>query len=520
MSLSLKLKKKVCSSFKMNGFDLRKDAIELVCDVLLVLEPNERPLYLDKILNIIQNQELKCSMIGCKEVQLAIDECKKEGEQAKGALQVFDAFTLPKFSYKSEFKKFLKRENSKSNRKLGGADDKTQYYLDRYWLLHQRTSRHKLFTPPATGIRKAETRKYQLRNVEFLLGCTSKLKEIIVLGMIAKIHEGKFHLEDPTGIVEMDLKEAKFQTGIITESSFVLAEGWYDDDIFHVTALGFPPLEPAQVTKSYYGNVNFFTPGPLPCPKAHTKLKNAEGSEAGLIVFLSDVFLDHEKTLEHLEEMLKGFDNYPPACFVFCGRFCSAYGSSHLPKLKQGLSDLSNIITKFPNITEESHFVFVPSSQDYGIKKMLPRPPVPSYITKQFCDKIPKAIFTTNPCRIQYFTQEIIVFRDDLMRKMCKNSLKCPSKDLPENLSKTILSQSYLSPLPLHLNPVWWQHSQALHIYPMPDLVVLCDQSAPAYKSKHVDTTCINPGSFSCGDYNFKVYDASTKEIEDSRVPI
>ena len=51
--------------------------------------------------------------------------------------------------------------------------------------------------------------------------------------------------------------------------------------------------------------------------------------------------------------MLKGFDNYPPACFVFCGRFCSAYGSSHLPKLKQGLSDLSNIITKFPNITEE-----------------------------------------------------------------------------------------------------------------------------------------------------------------------
>jgi len=249
MSLSLKLKKKVCSSFKMNGFDLRKDAIELVCDVLLVLEPNERPLYLDKILNIIQNQELKCSMIGCKEVQLAIDECKKEGEQAKGALQVFDAFTLPKFSYKSEFKKFLKRENSKSNRKLGGADDKTQYYLDRYWLLHQRTSRHKLFTPPATGIRKAETRKYQLRNVEFLLGCTSKLKEIIVLGMIAKIHEGKFHLEDPTGIVEMDLKEAKFQTGIITESSFVLAEGWYDDDIFHVTALGFPPLEPAQVTK-------------------------------------------------------------------------------------------------------------------------------------------------------------------------------------------------------------------------------------------------------------------------------
>ena len=39
------------------------------------------------------------------------------------------------------------------------------------------------------GIRKAETRKYQLRNVEFLLGCTSKLKEIIVLGMIAKIHE-------------------------------------------------------------------------------------------------------------------------------------------------------------------------------------------------------------------------------------------------------------------------------------------------------------------------------------------
>ena len=40
-----------------------------------------------------------------------------------------------------------------------------------------------------------------------------------------------------------------FHTGLFTENSFVLAEGWYEDGIFHVEAFGFPPAEPARTTR-------------------------------------------------------------------------------------------------------------------------------------------------------------------------------------------------------------------------------------------------------------------------------
>lgn len=44
-----------------------------------------------------------------------------------------------------------------------------------------------------------------------------------------------------------------FHTGLFTENCFVLAEGWYEDEVFHVNAFGFPPPEPAKVTRSGQG---------------------------------------------------------------------------------------------------------------------------------------------------------------------------------------------------------------------------------------------------------------------------
>jgi len=518
--MSQTLKKKVIKAFKMYGFTLRKDASDLLFDTLILMPEGERDAYLEKFRTTMQNQDLTSGMVGSELVQKVIEECEKEGEKAKGALFVFDAFDFPKYTYKTENNKFYKREpQPKDKQTFGNANDKAQSFQDRYWLLHQRTSRHRLFTPAATGVNLGtQQKKFCLKNVEYLLGCTSKLKEIIVLGMISRIHEGKFHLEDPTGVVEMNLKAASFQTGLFTENTFVLAEGWYEDQVFNVEALGFPPLEPAKNTKSYYGNLNFFSDTPTQCPKALIKLRQAEKEEAGAIVFLSDIYLDQTKTLERLETMLRAFDSCPPACFVFSGRFCSVYGSSHVAKLKEGLQKLGEIITKFPNVEEESQFVFVPSLQDCGLNKMLPRPSLPASVTKDFCKKIPKAIFTSNPCRIQYFTQEIIIYRDDLMRKMCKNSLRCPTADLPENLMKTLHSQSYLSPLPMHINPIYWKHSHALQIYPLPDLLVLCDKYASPYHVAQFGCNTINPGSFSSGDFNFKVYCADTRTIEDSKI--
>lgn len=49
--------------------------------------------------------------------------------------------------------------------------------------------------------------KYQLQPVEYLLGMSSKLTNLVVLGMLTYLTEGKLHLEDPSGSVPVNLKE-------------------------------------------------------------------------------------------------------------------------------------------------------------------------------------------------------------------------------------------------------------------------------------------------------------------------
>ena len=47
-------------------------------------------------------------------------------------------------------------------------------------------------------------------------------------------------------------------------------------------------------------------------------------------------------------------------------------------------------------------FVFVPSRDDLGIGHVLPRPSIPSIITEGFLNKVPTAVFASNPCRLVF----------------------------------------------------------------------------------------------------------------------
>ena len=113
------------------------------------------------------------------------------------------------------------------------ASKKAEIYNARYKALRQRTARHKLFTPAVVGSTGSDmnsdsnnsSKKYQLKAVDFLLGTTSKLDNVIVLGMLTQIKHGKYSLEDPTGSVDLDMTEAKFHRGLYTENCFVLVEG-------------------------------------------------------------------------------------------------------------------------------------------------------------------------------------------------------------------------------------------------------------------------------------------------------
>ena len=182
-----------------------------------------------------------------------------------------------------------------------------------------------------------------------------------------------------------------------------------------------------------------------------------------------------------------------------------------------------------------SYFVFVPGPHD-PCGNTFPRNSIPDFFISGVKNKVKRAIFATNPCRslqiirnslvlgcrptsnarcvevslshlslsrlcycrIKYYTQEIVIFREDLLKKLLRNVLLPPNlENEDENITKhvsrflhrrergfidlttfvlpklirTVLDQSHLCPLPLQKQPIYWAHDHALRLYPMPDVV-------------------------------------------------
>ena len=65
----------------------------------------------------------------------------------------------------------------------------------------------------------------------------------------------------------------------------------------------------------------------------------------------------------------------------------------------------------------------MPGPNDPWASEILPRPPIPKGYHQKLSRLLPRAIFTTNPCRLRFCSQEIVLFRDELMAKMLRNSI-------------------------------------------------------------------------------------------------
>ena len=77
----------------------------------------------------------------------------------------------------------------------------------------------------------------------------TRIENVIVLGMLTMIKHGVYSIEDTTGSLDLEMTETKFHKGLYTENCFVLVEGWYEDRVFHVVAMGHPPIEASEVSK-------------------------------------------------------------------------------------------------------------------------------------------------------------------------------------------------------------------------------------------------------------------------------
>ena len=321
----------------------------------------------------------------------------------------------------------------------------------------------------------------------------------------------------------MNLTKTVFHNGVFTENCFVLAEGSYDDSVFHVTALGLPPIESSAKTRDYYGSINFFGGPSKTCVAGSEKLKliqQDETNQDNMFVFVSDLWLDDPKVMAKFRTLLTGYSECPPYLFIICGNFLSkSLGVRQLSVLKKHFTQLGNLIAQFPSLTETSRFLFVPGPQDPGPGNILPRPPLSALLTQDLRDKVPFCEFVSNPCRVQYCSQEIVVYREDIINKMCRNALHLPQQltDVAPHFVKTILSQAHLCPLPLNVRPVYWGYDNAMHLYPLPDLVVCADKYDP-YNVVNSECCVMNPGSFSKNKFRFNVYWPASREVEECKI--
>nr|KYP51105.1 DNA polymerase epsilon subunit 2 [Cajanus cajan] len=396
-------------------------------------------------------------------------------EEAASVIRFIDAFVIPKYKYHVVRKQFYQYTGSLPIH--GEASAKAALYRDRFLLLSQRLSRDQHFSKPAF-------------ESEFS-------------------HFGS-------------CEPYKITTGLFTENTIVVVEGeMLVEGIFQVLTCGFPPLEDRDKSLKLFAGHDYFGCGTF--TKEET-IRLAEMEKRAIndrLVVLSDIWLDNEQALRKLETVLDGFESVEvvPSLFVFMGNFssrpCNLAFHSY-SSLRMQFGKLGEMIAAHPRLTAHSKFLFIPGPDDAVPSTVLPMCALPKYLTEELRKHVPNAIFYSNPCRIKFYTQEIVFFRQDLLYRMRRSCLMPPSTeetdDHFQHLVATITHQSHLCPLPLTVQPIIWNYDHCLHLYPTPHTIVLGDKSQQK-AFKYTGITCFNTGSFAI-DSTFVAYRPSSQEVE------
>ncbi|KAI0058985.1 DNA polymerase epsilon, subunit B [Artomyces pyxidatus] len=440
-------------------------------------------------------------------------------------IHFIDAFEMPLWHWSPEKEAFERDSHALAT--LGSADSRVFAMRDRVNIIKQCIMRNEHFTPSTIPGRDRE-HLLTLKSTKHLLGRADA--RFLLFGMLAHSKEGKLCLEDQDGIVELDVTELDTPSeGLFTEGAFVLAEGDYtENSTFRVYAIGHPPCESRETARSIFGHIDFLGKGATtPLEDSQYTQRIQEDFADMSFFFFSDVWLDHPETLRGLRKILETAieTTYIPKVITFCGNFTSrgiAQGNSRdIQKYQEGFDALADLIASYPLITQQTHFLLVPGPLDLAANALLPRRPLLSSFTARLRAKVPKLHLGSNPCRIKFFGQEIVVFREDMMARMLRNLVgvkpNVRTEDLKRYLVQSILDQSHLAPLTNHIQPVLSEYDHTLRLYPLPTVVVLADKYE-SYRLTYEGCHVLNPGSFIGHSFNFSTYSPANRESQEGVV--
>lgn len=190
-----------------------------------------------------------------------------------------------------------------------------------------------------------------------------------------------------------------------------------------------------------------------------------------------------------------------------------------------------------------------------GAASTIPRQPIPELFTtrirrsfatanleldrSQISEPAGEAVWTSNPARLSWFgpVHDIAIFRDDVSSRLrrtvintkpddeeadatmhegldratndtvsvapepdqrngAKPETASPAASMARKLVKTILDQGTVSPFPLPMRPVLWDHASAMQLYPLPTALILADSEATPFCMTYEGCHVMNPGRF------------------------
>ncbi|KAG6821618.1 hypothetical protein H0H93_000127 [Arthromyces matolae] len=352
---------------------------------------------------------------------------------------------------------------------------------NRLHIIKQCVLRNEHFAP-STLPSKDRERLVTLKSTKQLLGRAGE--RFLLLGMLTHNKEGKLCIEDSDGTVELDFSQLDEPgDGLFTEGSFALVEGEYTDDAtLEIVAIGQPPCESREISRSIYGHIDFLGKGSTSLLEdSRLSIRVREELPDLHFFFLSDVWLDHPQTLIGLEKVFQNCDetDFIPKLMVLCGNFTRqsiSHGNSReIQTYHDNFEALADLIASYPRIVRETHIVLVPGPLDITVNGTLPRQRLLSSLVTRLQDKVPKIHFASNPCRIKFFDQEIVIFRDDIMSRMLRHVVgvkpNADSDELKRFLVQTILDQGHLSPFTINIQPTLPDYDHTLRLYPLPTVV-------------------------------------------------
>lgn len=226
--------KTVQQKFRMKGFTLTLDALKAA--VAFIHESSMTPTdAMDALLaSTDDHPALKSNMLDKTTVESIIAEVKgiDDPAQSRRAVHIVDAFHIPKIVFDPVRKVLYTKPGSFPLH--GEAPAKASLYRERFLLLQQRILKDKYFAKPAFE-GHAQFGSCEITPLQSLVGCSGNRW---VMGVILQVEDGRFHLEDLTAIVPVDISDAKTTAGFFTENSVVLAEGELQVSNLHCACSG------------------------------------------------------------------------------------------------------------------------------------------------------------------------------------------------------------------------------------------------------------------------------------------